>query len=62
MKRNKIIFGFLLFLLIAFLYNSKPYINRYIQEFKNYSAVFFSVGRSVDDLLHKYSNTIKNEK
>ena len=62
MIKNKIISGVLLILLVIFLYNSKYCIYQYVKQVNNYSAAFFSIGISIDDLLHKYSDTTKNEK
>ena len=62
MIKNKIISGVLLFLLTTFLYNSKPYLDEYIQKVNNYSAAFFSMGITVKDLTKKYDSPKKNEK
>jgi N-acetylmuramoyl-L-alanine amidase len=62
MTKNKIISGIILILLITFLYNSKNYISQYVKQINNYSSAFFSIGTSISDLLHKYSDTTKNEK
>jgi N-acetylmuramoyl-L-alanine amidase len=62
MIKNKIISVVLLFLLVTFLYNSKPYLDEYIQKVNNYSAAFFSIGITVKDLTKKYDSHKKNEK
>lgn len=62
MKKNKIISLTLIILITLFLYNSKNYLDQYIQKVNNYSAAFFSMGITVKDLTKKYDSHKKDEK
>ena len=62
MIKNKIISGIFLITLVTFLYNSKNYIDQYVEQINNYSATFFSIGITVKDLIKKYDKPKNQEK